>query len=102
MTEQPIACTLTADRVPGRLALIDSLTTDALIDRRPIPGGVRSRFREAPGVERRVRELVELESRCCAFLRFAVARDERAIVLDITGSDDAQPVIEQFFAGATA
>jgi hypothetical protein len=94
MTE--IACTLSPDRVPGRLALIRGLTDDALLDQQPIPGGVRSRFRA--GAEREVRELVDLESHCCAFLDFQITRQEDAVVLDITGSSDARPVIEQFFA----
>jgi hypothetical protein len=98
MTDQPIACTLPAGEMPARLALVDTLAADALLDRQPIPGGVRSRFRAAPEVERRVHELVALESRCCAFLRFEVARDDESIVLDITGAPDAQPVIEHFFS----
>ncbi len=93
-----VACTLSVDRVPGRLALIGGLADDALLDQTPIPGGIRSRFR--PGAERRVRELVELESQCCAFLDFAVGRDDDAILLDIIGPPDAQLVIEQFFARA--
>ena len=97
MTEQPIACTLPAAEMPGRLALVDTLAADALLDRHPIAGGMRSRFHGDPDVERRVHELVALESRCCAFLRFDVTRDDDAIVLDITGSPDAQPVIEQLF-----
>jgi hypothetical protein len=99
MTDPPIACTLAPDRMRGRLAFIDALTADALLDQQPIAGGMRSRFLDAAGIEERVRELVELESRCCAFLRFAIGRDRDAIVLDITGSADAQPVIEQYFAG---
>jgi hypothetical protein len=98
MTDQPIACTLPVTHVPGRIALIGSLAADALLDRRSIAGGVRWRFRDAPEVERRVHDVVALESECCAFLRFEVHRDD-AIVLDITGPAEALPVIEQFFTG---
>jgi hypothetical protein len=98
MTDQPIACTLAVAEMPGRLALLDTLAAGALLDRQPIPGGMRSRFRGAPDVERRVHELVALESQCCAFLRFEVGRAGDAIVLDITGAPDAQPVIDQLFA----
>jgi hypothetical protein len=94
-----IACTLSPARVPGRLALIEGLARDALVDQEPIPGGVRSRFRAA--AESRVRRLAGLESRCCAFLDFTIARDGEAIVLDITGPPEARPVIEQLFAMAT-
>jgi hypothetical protein len=98
MTDQPIACTLPVTRVPERLALIGALAGDALVDHAPIDGGVRWRFRDAPGIERRVREVAALESQCCAFLSFRIARDEDAIVLDVTGPADALGVIEEFFA----
>jgi hypothetical protein len=98
MTDQPIACTLPVTQVPGRLALVDSLAGDALIDHAPIDGGVRWRFRDAPGIERRVRELAALESECCGFLTFQIARDADAITVEITGAEEARPVIEEFFA----
>jgi hypothetical protein len=93
MTDPPIACTLPAAELPARLALIERLEPLA---RAPIPGGARMRF--AAEAEGRVRELVALESRCCAFLDFAVTRGDGAVVLDVTGPPDAQPVIEQLFA----
>jgi hypothetical protein len=90
----PIACTLPADRARSRLALIGGPAADALLDRRTKAGGVRRRFRDTPEVERRVREQAELESQCCAFLRFEIGRDDEALMIDITGPPDAQPVIE--------
>jgi hypothetical protein len=98
MSDQPIACTLPRADLRGRLGVFDTLAADALLDQTPIPDGVRSRFRDTADVERRVQELVALESQCCAFLRFDVRRDDGAIVLEITGAPDAQSVIEQFFA----
>jgi hypothetical protein len=102
MTDQPIACTLAPAQMRGRRAFIDALAAEALLDRRPIAGGERFRFRDETDVEARVRELVDLESRCCAFLRFEIGRGDGAIELDITGSPDAQPVIEQFFVAEAA
>src|SRR5687768_11931076 len=98
MVERMIECALPLDRVPGRLQLIAGLADEALIDHEPILGGVRYRFRGTAEVERRVREVADLESQCCAFLTFVVGRDDDAVVLDITGAEDALPVIEAFFA----
>ena len=39
MTELPIACTLTADGMTARIALIDALATDGLLDRTPTEPG---------------------------------------------------------------
>jgi len=95
----PIACTLTPDDMTDRQALIDELATDGLIDRTTTETGLRVRLRDTPEIERRTRELIAAESRCCAFLEFTLRRDGGELVLEIAGPDDARPVIEMFFAG---
>ena len=100
MTEMPMACTLSPDRMRDRAALIDGLARDALIGREEIAGGVRSRLRDAPGVERRVRELVAAEAECCGFLSFELGRHNGELWLDVTGAPEARPVIDEFFAAA--
>ena len=99
-TEIPIACTLTPAEMRDRATSIDALLRDALLGQREIAGGLRTTFRDTPDVERRVRELVAAESRCCAFLSFAVGREDDALCLDITGGPEARPVIDQFFTAA--
>ena len=98
MPELPIACTLTPDGMTARLALIDALAADGLIDRTPTDAGLRVRLRDTPEVEQRTRELVAAESECCAFLDFTLDREGGELVLDIAGPEDARPVIEMFFA----
>ena len=100
MIELPIACTLPPDQMADRVRFIEALAADGLIGQEPIEGGVRSRFAGAPDVERRLRELVAAEQRCCAFLRFEIAREGDVLVLDVTGSQEAQPVIAEFFVAA--
>jgi hypothetical protein len=100
MSEIPIACTLSPNQMRDRMAFIDKLVSDALLDQHEIEGGVRSRFRDGPEVERRIRELVAAETSCCAFLSFAVGREDGEVWLDITGAPEAKPAIEQFFAAA--
>lgn len=96
--DKPIACTLSATELRGRGARLEALAADALLSREPIEGGLRHRFRGDDAVEREVRELAELESACCAFLTFRVSRQSGAVVLEVTGAPEAQPLIEQFFA----
>ena len=100
MSEIPIACTLSPNQVRDRMTFIDELVADALLAQHEIERGVRSRFRDAPDVERRIRELVAAESSCCGFLSFAVGRDDGQLWLDITGAPEAKPAIERFFAAA--
>jgi hypothetical protein len=102
MTDLPIACTLTPNGMTARLALIDALATDGLLDRTPTDTGLRVRLRDTLEIERRTRELIAAESACCAFLAFELRRDGTALILDISGPRDARPVIDLFFApGAT-
>jgi hypothetical protein len=102
MSDQPIACSLPTDQARDRSAVIAALRADAMLEQQPINGGLRTRFRDQPDIEQRVRDLVAAERVCCSFMRFDVRRDEDAIVLDITGSQDAQPVIAQFLAEPAA
>jgi hypothetical protein len=98
MTEIPIACTLSPDGLTARLALIEALAADGLLDRSSTQAGMRVRLRDAPEIERRTRELVAAESRCCAFLNFELGRDAGELVLDISGPEDARHVIDMLFA----
>jgi len=84
MSAAPIACTLDPGRLHARLARIDALAAEAL-GRQRVLGGVRFRFRATPATERRLRELVLAESRCCAFLSFALEREGDDLCLDVTG-----------------
>jgi hypothetical protein len=94
----PIACTLTPGGMTARRAVIDALAADGLIARTPTTSGLRVRLRDSPEIERRTRELVAAESQCCAFLDFTLGREDADLVLDISGPEDARPVIEMFFA----
>jgi hypothetical protein len=100
MSDVPIACSLTADGMTARIALLDALAADGLIDRTPTDAGLRVRLRGTPEIERRARDLIAAESECCAFLTFALDRDGSDLVLDISGPQDARPVIELFFVRA--
>lgn len=97
MSDQPIACTLTPELQRDRISLIATLVSDALVGHEPIDGGVRARFRNEPGIEQRVRDLAAAEAQCCAFLRFDICHDANAVLLDITGSPQAQPAIRAMF-----
>jgi hypothetical protein len=102
MPDLPIACALSPDGMTARLALIDALAADGLLARAPTASGMRVRLRDTPDIERRTRELVAAESACCAFLDFTLGREDGALVLDISGPQNARPVIEMFFAAEAA
>jgi hypothetical protein len=99
---QPLACTLTPVALRERKALIYDLLRRALVDTAPVPGGVRARFRGGDEIELQLRELIELEAQCCSFFNMIVEPGQEATVLEVTGPSEAQELIEELFAGATA
>ena len=101
-TDLPIACTLTPDGMNARLALIDDLTGDGVLERVATSSGVRVRLRDTPAIEQRTRALIAAESKCCAFLSFALQRDGDGLLLDVSGPAEARPVIDMFFASGPA
>ena len=97
-TDLPIACTLMPDGMTARLALIDALAADGVLERVATSSGLRVRLRDAPDIEQRTRALIDAESKCCAFLSFALRRDGDGLVLQVSGPAEARPVIDTFFA----
>ena len=95
---RPIACTLRPSQLEDRTAELARLAEDALRDRRPIAGGERLTFTPGAATERRLRDAVAAEAQCCAFLRMELRSEHDALVLDVTGPDEARPIIAMLFA----
>jgi hypothetical protein len=100
MTDLPIACTLTSDATNDRVAFIDKLAEDGLIARESTHAGVRVRLRDTEDVARRTRDLIAAESSCCPFLTFSLEHVDGELVLEISGPEEAAPVVDLFFAFA--
>jgi hypothetical protein len=96
-TDIPIACTLSPDGFTARMGLIDALAADGLLERTRTQNGLRVRLRDTPDIERRARELIAAESRCCAFLNFELDREGDSLVLAISGPEAAGPMIDLLF-----
>jgi hypothetical protein len=96
--DQPIACTLSAADYVGRTQDTAELARRALRSRRPIPDGTRLTFEASADTERQLRDIIAAEARCCAFLRMDLHPAEDALVLDITGPAEAEPIIAELFA----
>lgn len=89
--EPPIACTLAADDMAGRLeAWREAL--DPVVDRTAIDGGVRLTF--APGTPlTEVVDLATAEHDCCMFFRFALTVDARGTALEVTAPPEALDLV---------
>ena len=96
--DQPIACTLSAADYAVRTDDTAALARRALRSREPIPDGTRLTFESGTETERRLREIVAAEARCCAFLRMDLRPAGDALVLEVTGPAEAEPIIAELFA----
>jgi hypothetical protein len=96
--DAPVACTLDADEHENRTAALSGLAARALVDRTPIHGGRRLTFFDTPAVERELRGAIAAEASCCSFLSMRLERADGALVLDITGPAQAEPIIAGLFA----
>ncbi len=98
MVDVPIACTLTARELSERGRRITELAAGSLRSRQALSDGVRLVFAADPGTEREVRALVADETQCCPFLGFRLSRTAEALVLEVTGPQEAQPLMDELFS----
>jgi hypothetical protein len=96
--ELPIACSLSASELPGRMTEMAELGCDALVDARVDGARAQLRFVAGAGVRERVERFVEAESRCCAFLSFALAEAPGEVVLRIDAPAGAEGVLAELVA----
>jgi len=95
--DQPIACSLPTADYSERRATIDQIARNSLRTREPIEAGARLTFRPGPTTEESLRELIAAEAACCPFLHMELGRDGDSLTLDVTGPDEAQPLIAELF-----
>ena len=95
---QPIACTLTADQLRGRVHDLAAEAARALRSRERTAGCERLTFAATAATEAELRAVIAAEASCCAFLRMDLRRTEDGLVLDVAGPDEARPIIAKLFA----
>lgn len=98
---QPIACSLSPFDYENRKGLISEVARAALRSREPVAGGARLTFNATGTTEQTLREIIAAEATCCSFLRFDLEPAGDTLRLDVTGPDEAQPIIAELFACAS-
>jgi hypothetical protein len=97
-SQEPIACSLGAADLPGRLAEWQEVLRD-VVERTPLDGGIRLAFGPDAPMEEVVR-LAGAEHDCCRFFSFAVTIDGRGRALEVTAGSDAMEVVTALFGPA--
>jgi DNA-binding transcriptional MerR regulator len=95
----PIACTLGADQVGGRVAEWNAVLARAL-DRTRIPGGVALSFAPDPGTTSELARLAAAEHACCTFFDFTLAVTGAGVRLEVRAPSEAQDLLVALFGPA--
>ena len=82
----PIACTLSPSELKDREGAWRKLLGSGLVEREPVPGGIR--LRPAPGAATALLDLIDLERECCAWISFEVGEGP-AVTLTAGGEGEA-------------
>jgi MerR family copper efflux transcriptional regulator len=94
----PIACTLLAQDMAGRLAHWQKVLS-TVTSRQTIPGGLRLRFADGVAVGE-LAELTAAEQTCCAFFDFAITMRHQGVALEVVAPDDATDLVRSLFGAA--
>lgn len=91
----PVACTLDAAEVPGRVGEWRAMLAH-VSGREAIGGVVRLRLDPTTPMDQ-LAQLVAAERSCCDFFAFALAVDRRGLGLEVRAPAEAQPVVASLF-----
>jgi hypothetical protein len=94
-TELPIACSLRANELTGRLAQMADLGGRALLEAELAGRRATVRFAGGAGVREQLTRIVAAESECCAFLAMSVRDEPDVVVLVIEAPEGAEVVVRE-------
>lgn len=89
--DTPIACFLSADELPERLAEISAIGKEALLGATQ-EGALR--FRADQPTRQRLESIIAAESQCCSFLGFELAEERGELVLTVTAPEGAEAIAQ--------
>jgi len=92
-----IACDLGAGGAAAQAERWVRLGQQAGLGRAETADGLEVRFRDEAAVERELRELASVESRCCAWARWEVDRANGELVLRVSSTPEGAAVLHAMF-----
>jgi hypothetical protein len=91
----PIACTLGLADLAGQARRWEGLMAQALTERSETADGLRLTFR--PDAEDELRDLVAVETGCCAWATWTVEPTAGAVVLDVRSANEGIATLHTMF-----
>jgi hypothetical protein len=95
----PVACTLDSAGLGTQVERWRTLYAKAGIHRVETDRGLRICFERDPAVDSELRDLVDVEIRCCTWAGWTIGRNAGELTLDITSAGDGVAVIHSWFLG---
>lgn len=95
----PVACSLTLADLAAQTERWEQLAARAMTERAETARGLRLRFRQGPGVEEELRQLVAVETECCRWAGWTVQNNGGHLVLDIHSTGDGVAALHSMFTG---
>ena len=105
MAELPVACTLSEPELQARRAGVLAAIRRDQEEARWLPDGVALRFAAEPDRLATLAAFIDLEHRCCAFLRFRLTVEPGgagAIWLELTGPPGTREFLAAELGGETS
>jgi hypothetical protein len=95
MSDLPIACTLTEAQMRERRETVLKNIRSQIMEVRELPDGYAFRFEAGDEQLDALARMINLERKCCAFLRFALTMEPGGgpLWLEITGPGAAKPFL---------
>jgi len=93
----PIACTIGADEIPDRIAIVERMRA-SMTSLERTDTGLLLQFPREPAIEADVRRFAVDEKRCCQFWGFAVIDGDDEIVLRWDGPPSADELLDRLDA----
>jgi hypothetical protein len=95
-----IACDLGEEKAATQAERWLRLGRQAGLGRAETDDGLEIRFRDEPAVERELRDLVSVESKCCAWARWEVHRAGGELVMRVTSTPEGAAALHAMFGEA--
>ena len=92
-----IVCDLAEENAATQAERWLRLGRQAGLGRAETAGGLDIRFRDEPAVERELRHLVSVESKCCAWVRWEVHRAGGELVMRVTSTPEGAAALHAMF-----
>ncbi|HEX3515199.1 MAG TPA: hypothetical protein VHT26_14455 [Trebonia sp.] len=95
-----IACDLGEERAATQAERWLRLGREAGLGRAETADGLEIRFRDEAAAERELRDLVSVESKCCAWARWEVRRANGELVMRVTSTPEGAAALHAMFGNA--